>query len=138
MPMTIDTLEYVKRLEAAGVDRRQAEAHAAAVRDTLAPQLVTKADLDAAVAKLEAKIGNEAAKLEAKIGNEVAKLEAKIGNEVAKLEAKIGNEVARLDGKIDTVGARLEGRLLLVQWMLGFNLFATLGLFGLMLRTVLK
>jgi hypothetical protein len=54
--MTIDTLEYVKRLEAAGVDRRQAEAHAQAVRDTLAPQLATKADLDRAVARLEAKM----------------------------------------------------------------------------------
>jgi hypothetical protein len=39
--MAIDSLEYVKKLEAAGVDRRQAEAHAAAIRDTLAPQLAT-------------------------------------------------------------------------------------------------
>jgi hypothetical protein len=65
--MTIDTLEYVKRLGAVGVDRKQAEAHAAAVRDTLAPQLATKvdierlkdatkADLDTAVVRLEAKI----------------------------------------------------------------------------------
>ncbi len=53
--MTIDTLECVKRLEAAGVDRKQAEAHAAAVRDTVAPQLATKADLDAAVMRLEHK-----------------------------------------------------------------------------------
>jgi hypothetical protein len=44
--MTIDTLEYVMRFEAAGVDRKQAEAHAAAVRDTLAMQLATKADID--------------------------------------------------------------------------------------------
>jgi hypothetical protein len=43
--MTIDTLEYVKKLAAAGVERRQAEAHAQAVRDTLAPQLATKADI---------------------------------------------------------------------------------------------
>jgi hypothetical protein len=54
--MTIDTLEYVKRLEAAGVERRQAEAQAQAVRDALAPQLATKAELDAAVARLEAKM----------------------------------------------------------------------------------
>jgi hypothetical protein len=53
---TIDTLDYAKKLEAAGVPRPQAEAHAAAVRDTLATQLATKADLDTAVAKLEAKI----------------------------------------------------------------------------------
>jgi hypothetical protein len=53
--MTIDTLGYVKRLEAAGVDRRQAEAHAEAMRDEVAPQLATKADLDAAVTLLEQK-----------------------------------------------------------------------------------
>jgi hypothetical protein len=35
----IDTLEYVRRLEAAGVPRAQAEAHAAAVRDVVAPEL---------------------------------------------------------------------------------------------------
>jgi hypothetical protein len=44
--VTIDTLEYVKRLEAVGVPRPQAEAHAEAIRDTLAPQLATKADID--------------------------------------------------------------------------------------------
>jgi hypothetical protein len=110
--MTLDTLEYMKRLEAAGVDRRQAEAHAQAVRDTVAPQLATKSDLDAAVAKLEAKIGSE----------------------VARLEAKIGSEVARLDGKIDTAVARLEGKLVLVQWMLGFNLAATVAVLWRLLR----
>jgi hypothetical protein len=51
--MTIDTLGYVKRLEAAGIDRRHAEAHAEAMRDEVAPQLATKADLDAAVTRLE-------------------------------------------------------------------------------------
>jgi uncharacterized membrane protein YdfJ with MMPL/SSD domain len=43
--MTIDTLEYVKKLEAAGIDRRQAEAHAEALRDAATDQLATKADL---------------------------------------------------------------------------------------------
>ena len=50
--MTIDTLSYVKRLEAAGVDRRQAEA----LRDEVAPQLATRADLDSAITRLEQKI----------------------------------------------------------------------------------
>ena len=54
--MTIDTLDYVKKLGAAGVPRPQAEAHAGAVRDVVDPQLATKADLDAAVTRLEAKI----------------------------------------------------------------------------------
>jgi hypothetical protein len=53
--MTIDTLEYVKKLEAAGVERRQAEAHAQAVRDTLAPQLATKADIERLEQRFDAK-----------------------------------------------------------------------------------
>jgi hypothetical protein len=42
--MTIDTLEYVKELEAAGVDRKQAEAHAAALRRAAASDLPSKED----------------------------------------------------------------------------------------------
>ena len=48
--MTIDTLAYTKALEAAGVDRNAAEAQAEALSR---PQLVTKADLDIAVERLE-------------------------------------------------------------------------------------
>jgi hypothetical protein len=53
--MTIDTLEYVKKLEAAGVERRQAEAHAQAARDTLAAQLATKADIERLEQRFDAK-----------------------------------------------------------------------------------
>ena len=48
---TFDTLAIVQKLEAAGVDRRQAEAHAEALRDSQA-RLATKAD----IARLEVKI----------------------------------------------------------------------------------
>jgi hypothetical protein len=104
--MTIDTLDYVDRLIAAGVDRKpsgrepegkQAEAHARAVRDTLAPQLATKADLDAAVARVDAKIDTAVARLEAKM-------------------------------------ATLDGKLVLVHWMLGFNLIMTGGMILRLLR----
>ena len=54
--MTIDTLEYVKKLEAAGVDRKLAEAHAEALRATVVQDLVTKNDLQIEVQRLEAKI----------------------------------------------------------------------------------
>jgi hypothetical protein len=43
--MAIDTLAYVKELEAAGLDRRLAEAHAAALRDKILPELATKQEL---------------------------------------------------------------------------------------------
>jgi hypothetical protein len=43
--MAIDTLGYVKYLEAQGVPRAMAEAHAEAVNRYLFPELATKADL---------------------------------------------------------------------------------------------
>jgi hypothetical protein len=95
--MTIDTLEYVKRLEAAGVPRPQAEAHAQAMRDTVAPQLATKADLDL------------------------------LGT---KLEARMDALEARLEGRMNALEARtaaVESRLGMLQWMVGLNMAATLG-----------
>lgn len=88
--MSVDTLSYVKKLEAAGVTRAQAEAHAEALRDEIAPQIVTKGDLDAAVAKID-------------------------------------NRIGILEQKVD-------GRFLLLQWMLAFNLAATVTILWKLLR----
>ena len=54
--MTIDTLAYAKELEAAGVERQAAEAHAEALTHHILPDLATKADLEQAVARLEQRI----------------------------------------------------------------------------------
>ena len=51
--MTVDTLAYSKHLEAAGIDRRAAEAHAEALTKYVLPDLVTKADLEVAKTDLE-------------------------------------------------------------------------------------
>ena len=53
--MTIDTLDCVKKLEAAGIDRKVAEAHAQALRATVVQDLATKHDLQTEVQRLEAK-----------------------------------------------------------------------------------
>jgi hypothetical protein len=53
--MTIDTLDYVKKLEAAGIDRKVAEAHAQALRATVVQDLATKHDLQTEAQRLEAK-----------------------------------------------------------------------------------
>ena len=50
-----DTLAYTQRLMAAGVEDKQAEAHAAAARDSQAG-LATKADLDTGLAAVRAEI----------------------------------------------------------------------------------
>ena len=54
--MTIDTLEYVKKLDAAGVERKLAEAHAEALRATVVQDLATKTDLQIEIQRVEAKV----------------------------------------------------------------------------------
>ena len=54
---TFDTLTTARKLEAAGVGRRQAEAHAEALRQAVSANRdapVTKADLETAIADLKA------------------------------------------------------------------------------------
>lgn len=52
--MSIDTLGYVKRLTAAGIEQEKAEAHAEALRDHLIPQLATSHDLEMQTSRFEA------------------------------------------------------------------------------------
>ena len=70
--MTIDTLEYVKKLEAAGVDRKAAEAYAEALRSAIEDELATRADIE----RLEAGTKAEVQKLESSTKAEIQKLEA--------------------------------------------------------------
>jgi len=65
--MTIDTLEYVKELEAAGVDRKLAEAHAKAASKLITGEAATKADLDNAALRLEGKIDREVTRLDGRL-----------------------------------------------------------------------
>jgi hypothetical protein len=51
--MAIDTLAYVKSLEAAGLDRRDAEAQVSALATHVLPELVSRDDLDHAIERLE-------------------------------------------------------------------------------------
>ena len=56
---TFDTLSAARKLEAAGVERRQVEAHAEALREAVSADpdaLATKADLDAKLAGLETRM----------------------------------------------------------------------------------
>jgi len=49
MAYAFDTLAYAKRLRSAGISQEQAEAHAEAAREFVMGELVTKADLQAAL-----------------------------------------------------------------------------------------
>ena len=112
MTTMIDTLGYVKRLEAAGVPRAQAEAQAEALRDDVAPQLVTRGDLDGAVAKLDAKIDNVAAAARSDLNEAVGQLNAKIDNVAVRLDAKIDNVAAAGRSDLNEAVARIEASML--------------------------
>ncbi len=64
MEAPFDTFAYARRLREAGVSETQAGAHTEALRAAFADGVVTKADLRAETARLEARIGG----VEAKIG----------------------------------------------------------------------
>jgi hypothetical protein len=65
--MTIDTLAYAKELEAAGVARLAAEAHAQALIRHLLPDLATTADLEQGIGRLETRIDQLGERLEHRI-----------------------------------------------------------------------
>lgn len=66
----IHTLKYAKKLEVAGVNRKQAEAHVSVLADFLEEEMATKGDifrLDARIQQLEAKFDERCQQLELKI-----------------------------------------------------------------------
>jgi hypothetical protein len=67
--MAVDTLEYAKELQAAGASPQQAEAHARALKKAVDAGLVTKPDLDQAVALIRTDI----ARLDGKIDQNIAR-----------------------------------------------------------------
>ena len=94
--MTIDTLEYVKKLEAAGVDRKAAEAYAEALRSAIEDELATRADIE----RLEAGTKAEVQKLESSTKAEIQKLESSTKAEIQKLESSTKTDIQRLEAKI--------------------------------------
>ncbi|HXW27319.1 MAG TPA: hypothetical protein VEK73_21410 [Xanthobacteraceae bacterium] len=68
MVYTFDSLGYAKRLREGGLAQDLAEAHAEAARDFIMAELVTKSDLQLALAPLEAKIDNLALRLTVRLG----------------------------------------------------------------------
>ena len=111
----VDTLRIARNLEAAGVERRQAEAHAEALRvvaDASREDLATKGDI-------------------AMLGAKIERLEGRIDG----LEGRIDG----LEGRIDGLEGRIDGmhrELVTIRWSLGLVaafVFATgLRVFGLL------
>lgn len=121
--MPIDTLAYVKRLEAAGLERRLAEAHAEAWRDEIAEQVASKRDLDGAEDRLDKKIDATA-----------ERLDKKIDEAADRLDLLIDKSTVRLDEKIERLAVRVDGRFQLLQWMIATNIAVMLAVLWRLLK----
>ena len=92
IPAGFDTLAATRDLEAAGVERRHAEAVVTVVRASRAG-LATKADLD----NLEARMGGRFAELQAQMDGRFAELQAQMDGRFAEFEARVNGRFAESD-----------------------------------------
>ena len=104
--VAVDTLRIARNLEAAGVERRQAEAHAEALRvvaDASREDLATKGDIAMLGAKIE--------RLEGRIDGLEGRIDGLEGR-IDGLEGRIDGVEGRIDGlavQIDGLAARIDG-----------------------------
>jgi hypothetical protein len=96
----VDTLGYAKRLRDSGIPEQQAEAHAEAARTFIMTELVTKTDLQAAMATMRSDF--QAA---------LALTKAELQGAIVQLDAKLDRSVIQLDHRIDKLSLTLTVRL---------------------------
>ena len=111
----IDTLRDADRLKQAGVAPGQAEGMSRALNDELTEGLVTRKDLDDAVAGLKGDLDDAVAGLKGDLGDAVAGLKGDLNDAVVDLKGDIdglGNRIdvleTKFDSKFDGVDARFE------------------------------
>ena len=120
MSMPFDRLAYIDRLKDAGIEEPVARAHAQALREALEESVATKADVEAAEARLSTKIGDT--RSEAK--SDTMDLRTELKADIAELKA----DIQRLDSKIDIIARDLVvkgagGLVVLASLMIGLKLF---------------
>jgi hypothetical protein len=65
--MSIDTLEIARELEAAGLERKLAEAHAGVLRKAIEGEAASKSDLDNVALRIESRIDREIARIDGRL-----------------------------------------------------------------------
>lgn len=143
-----DTLDYAKKLEAAGVPVRQAELQSQLLADVISDSVALPADIEriqavlsenmviselklsqkieASESRLNQKIEASESRLNQKIEASESRLNQKIEASVSELNQKIGTSVSELNQKINTLELRMfaefekmRGDVTLLKWMLG-------------------
>ena len=99
-----DTVDYARKLEAAGVPSAQAELQARALNDALASSVATRADLTNLRTDIDARFAGLDARLDAKFET---------------VDLRFVSLESRVDAKIDSVAMKLGGKIETLQWMFG-------------------
>ena len=107
MVYVLDTLGYTRKLEAAGVPRDHAEAHAEAIHEYIMSTVATKDDVNAAVATLSANVASLRAEFYTELKTAVATLSA---ND-ASIRADLEKQTLSLKSDIDKLSLTLTVRL---------------------------
>ena len=110
---TFDALKAARELEAAGVTRQQAEAHAAALRDAATAdhdELVTRTDLNAAIGTVRSEIGT--------VHSEVGTVHSEVGT--------VHSEIRAVRSELATV-----------RWVLGITAASTIATFAIVAAKLL-
>jgi chromosome segregation ATPase len=113
--MTVDTLDYVRKLEAAGVDRRQAEAHAQALRDAVETNLVTKTDLGQATTEVQSEVRSlrdelkgDIRELRDELKGDIRALKIELKGDVDSLRRELRGETATLRAEMAAVRGEID------------------------------
>lgn len=108
MTMPFDTLAFVRRLEDAGMERRQPEALASALREVAMPDLATKRDLADATTPLRRDLADATTALRTEITAVRTDLDKAVRDLTIRMGAMIGGSVGLVGGLLALL-AHLRG-----------------------------
>jgi hypothetical protein len=118
----LDTLDYAKKLEAAGVPKAQAELQATALNDALAGAVASRSDLSNLAPRIDGNFASLQAKMDGRFQDVDARFDAMLANIDARfqsVDAKLAHLESRLEARIGSVELKLGGKIETLQWMFG-------------------
>jgi Skp family chaperone for outer membrane proteins len=106
--LPFDTLDYARKLEAAGVPSAQAELQARALNDAIATSVASRDDLTRLEGRLDGKIESHESRLDGKFESLESRFDGKFENLEGRLDGKLESLESRLNAKFANVDARFE------------------------------
>jgi hypothetical protein len=118
----LDTLDYAKKLEAAGVPKAQAELQATALNDALAGAVASRSDLSNLAQRIDGNFASLQAKMDGRFQDVDGRFDALLDNIDARfhnVDVKLAHLESRLEARIGSVELKLGGKIETLQWMFG-------------------